>query len=115
MTKGLPRLVIGCGLIVSVVLAGRCFFSQSGTVDVFVFECRNVGTFTAELPLQTIVWVPKGTNTRVNLADPTLTDSAFSGRTMRANVGDIFSINREDALLTDIVAERTFQHRCLRL
>ena len=115
VTGDWPRRVIVCALLVLVVLAGTYSSSHFGTADVFEFQCRGVGTFTAEFPLQTLVWVPKGTNTRVYLASTVLNDSTFSGQTVRANVSYKFSISRDDALLTDIVGKRNFRHRCIRL
>ena len=115
MTGEWPRQLIVCALLVLGILAGAFFFSQSGTADVFVFECRSVGTFTAELPLQTFVWVPKGTDTRIYLANAVLNDSTFSGQTVAANVSYLFSINREHALLTDVAGRRTFKHDCIRM
>ena len=109
-----PRRVIVCTLLVLGVLTGIKFISHSDTADVFGFDCPNVGTFTAEFPLQTLVWVPTGSNTRVYLANVVLNDSTFSGQTVRANVSYKFVINREHTLLTDIVAGRTFQHSCIR-
>ena len=115
MTGEWIRQLIVCALLVLVVLAGTYSSSHFGTADVFEFRCRGVGTFTAEFPLQTFAWVPKGTNTRIILANAVLGDSTLSGQTVRANMSYKFSINRDDALLTDAVGGRIFRHRCIRL
>lgn len=93
-------------------LAGMYFVATSETADRFRFECGNMGNFEAELPLQIVIWVPKGTTTKIYLANAVLNDSIFAGQTVRGRVTYKFTIDRRDAILNDVVGGRTFHHHC---
>lgn len=112
MMEGSRRPTIRYGVLALFCLAGIYFVATSETVDAFQFECENVGEFDAELPLQILVWVPKGTKTKIYLANAELNDSTFYGQTVQGRMSYKFAIGRDDAKLTDVVGGRSFHHQC---